>query len=257
MSRPLQGKVAIVTGGSRGIGAEISKELARRGASVALTYVSSPEGAQATVSQIESESGGSVQAIAIQADCSQPTTVVAKLVAEVVKKFGNQIDIIVNNAANGSDQTLDQVDAEIFDTMFHTNVLFPLLLVKESVPYFSKGGRIVNISSSGARTPMPYSILYSATKAALESITRTLAQQLGESHEITVNAVNPGPVKTDMWTGTDGVEEVEKAIIQRTLAAKRIGLVDDIAPIVAFLCDPSARWITANVTCANGGLIIL
>jgi len=79
-------------------------------------------------------------------------TVAARLVAEVVKKFGNQIDIVVNNAANGSDQTLDEVDGEIFDTMFHTNVLFPLLLVKESVPYLSKGGRIVNISSSGARS---------------------------------------------------------------------------------------------------------
>lgn len=93
-----------------------------------------------------------MQAIAIQADCAEPTTAAPRLVAEVVKKFGSRIDIIVNNAANGSDQTLNEVDREIFDTMFHTNVLFPLLLVKESVQYLSKGSRIVNISSSGARS---------------------------------------------------------------------------------------------------------
>ncbi|KAK7889934.1 hypothetical protein LTR67_008398 [Exophiala xenobiotica] len=117
---------------------------------------------------------------------------------------------------------------------------------------------------------MPYSILYSATKAALESITRSLAEHFGGSQGITVNAVNPGPVQTDMygisvlrsatdsvWTGSEGIEEAEAEIVKRTAAAKRIASVDDISPIVAFLCDPSARWITGNVTCANGGLIML
>lgn len=117
---------------------------------MALTYVSSAKGAQETVSQIESE--GSPKAIAIQADCSDPTTAAPKIVAETIKRFGKRIDIIINNAANGSDQFLENVDLAIFNTMFHTNVLFPLLLVKESVAYLSKGGRIVNISSSGART---------------------------------------------------------------------------------------------------------
>jgi NAD(P)-dependent dehydrogenase (short-subunit alcohol dehydrogenase family) len=117
---------------------------------VALTYVSSAKGAQETVSQIESE--GSPKAIAVQADCSDPTTAAPKIVAETIKNFGERIDIIVNNAANGSDQSLETVELDIFNIMFHTNVLFPLLLVKESMAYLSRGGRIVNISSSGART---------------------------------------------------------------------------------------------------------
>lgn len=133
-----------------GIGAEIALELARRGASVALTYVSSPKRAREVVSQIEAS--GESKAIAIQADCSDPTTAAPKVVAETIQAFGKQIDIIINNAANGSDQTIEEVETEIFDTMFHTNVLFPLLLIKESTPYLQKGGRIVNISSSGSRS---------------------------------------------------------------------------------------------------------
>jgi 3-oxoacyl-[acyl-carrier protein] reductase len=173
MATSLQGKVAIVTGGSRGmseqlhvlsyhhsespnfesftigIGAGIARELARRGASVVITYVSSRGRAEATLSSIDAD--GSPKGFAIQADCGVPEHSASKIVAETVAHFGDKIDIIVNNAANGSDQSLAEVDRSTFDTMFHTNVLFPLLLIKESSPYISKRARIVNISSVGAR----------------------------------------------------------------------------------------------------------
>ncbi|KAK7889935.1 hypothetical protein LTR67_008399 [Exophiala xenobiotica] len=149
MARPLDGKVAIVTGGSRGIGAAIATELARRGASIVLTYVSSAKGALATLHQIEAVGGP--KAVAVQADCSDAEVAARKVVAEAVKGFGPGIDIIVNNAANGNDHSLEEVDTPTFDIMFHTNVLFPLALVKESAPYLRRCGRIVNISSAGAR----------------------------------------------------------------------------------------------------------
>jgi 3-oxoacyl-[acyl-carrier protein] reductase len=149
MSAPLDGQVAIVTGGSRGIGAGIARELAKRGAHVALTYVSSPARAQAVVDDIESQ--GWPKAIAVHADCALPEEVAPKLVSKTVEAFGDKINIIVNNAANGADHLISEITTEIFDVMFHTNVLFPILLVKEALKYLQKHARIVNISSTAAR----------------------------------------------------------------------------------------------------------
>lgn len=149
MSQPLQGQVAIVTGGSRGIGAGIARELAERGAHVALTFVSSAAKANAVVQEIESQVWP--KAIAIQAYCGQPEEAAPRIVAETVTAFGEKINIIINNAANGSDHLVSEMTREIFDLMFHTNVLFPILLVKESMKYLQRHARVVNISSTAAR----------------------------------------------------------------------------------------------------------
>jgi NAD(P)-dependent dehydrogenase (short-subunit alcohol dehydrogenase family) len=149
MGGPLDGQVAIVTGGSRGIGAGIARELAKRGAHVVLTFVSSPAKAQAVVQDIESQ--GWPKAIAIQADCSKPEESAPKVIAETVAAFGPKINIIINNAANGDDHLVSEMTREIFDVMFHTNVLFPILLVKEAMKYLQRHARVVNISSTAAR----------------------------------------------------------------------------------------------------------
>ncbi|OJJ07430.1 hypothetical protein ASPVEDRAFT_33653 [Aspergillus versicolor CBS 583.65] len=263
MSQSLTGKVAIVTGGSRGIGAGIVKELAKRGASVAFTYLSSAK-AQLLLNELHSSG---IRAIAIQADCADAAASAKKIVGQVVASFG-QIDIIVNNAGNGEDHSLSDVTEEQFNRIFHINLLFPLLLVQESVPYLQQKARIVNVGSITGRiarpAAYPSAILYAASKAGLDSVTKSLAFTLGlrgnmpgRKFEATVNTINPGPVATDMWEQTPGREEYEENLYPRTAAGDRVASVQDIAPIVAFLCEEQSRWVTGNVTCANGGLLMI
>ncbi|KAF9893456.1 hypothetical protein FE257_010768 [Aspergillus nanangensis] len=251
MAKSLEGKIAIVTGGSRGIGAEIARELAQRGASVAITYVSSHTKAEQVTNEIRQSFG--VDTLAIRADSREAVDSSKKVVRETVDKFG-AIDIIVNNAANGGDHTLADITEEAFNDVLHTNTLFPLLVVQESLPYLQKKARIVNVGSIGGRIPYPSAILYAASKAALESITKSLAFTLGREYEATVNIINPGPVETDMWDNTPGRMEIQQALYSRTAAGDRVASVQDIAPIVAFLCEEQSRWVTGSMTCANGGL---
>ncbi|KAF2171632.1 hypothetical protein M409DRAFT_17868 [Zasmidium cellare ATCC 36951] len=257
---PLKGKNTIVTGGSRGIGQAIALELAKRGANILITYNASATGANKTLSLIASQTP-SAKAHAIQANCRTAQPTAEKILREAQNFFpdGGGIDIIVNNAADGEMTPLDALDTEAFDRIMHTNVLLPLLLYKVCRPHLRRGVRIVNVSSIAARTAVPFNYAYGASKAALESITRSMAMELGRSLEGTANAVNPGPVSTDMWNTAKGLDipAAEKQIAAMTLAGDRIGYVDDIFPIVAFLCDPSAKWVTGNVTCANGGLCML
>ncbi|PGH03372.1 hypothetical protein GX51_04103 [Blastomyces parvus] len=256
-STPLKGKFAIVTGGSRGLGRAIALELARRGASILLTFASSAAGAEKTVADITAAGG---KAYAVAANGHDPQKATDAILAKALEVSRDGIDIVVNNAADGSDQTLEEVDTAMFDRVMHANVLFPILLVKACRPHFRRGARIVNVSSTSARRGMASAICYAASKAALENLTRSLAWELGRSLDATVNAVNPGPIATEMWYNTTTapdveLNEVEEFLKRQTPAGHRIATAEDVSAIVAFLCDPSARWISGVVTCANGGLV--
>ncbi|KAF2160548.1 hypothetical protein M409DRAFT_70306 [Zasmidium cellare ATCC 36951] len=256
MSRVLEGKGAIVTGGSRGIGAEIARELAKQGASVLITYARSSQAAEEVVNEINQiKSNPNAKAKAIKADAADAQKAAETTIAEAASLFDGGVDIIVNNAANGEDLELKDVTTKTFEECFIPNVLYPLLLVKLSKPVLRKKARIVNLSSVAARSPYPIGIMYGAAKAALESVTKSLAKELGHEYEATVNAVNPGPVRTEMWSEVPGAEELEGVLADPTPASPRIGEVMDIAPIVAFLCQEQSRWVTASVVNANGGLL--
>ncbi|KAL4780905.1 hypothetical protein BJX76DRAFT_336743 [Aspergillus varians] len=246
----LQGKHAIVTGGSRGIGAGIAKELAKQGAKVVITYASSSQKADEVVEAIKSAGG---DAASVRADCMSPDAP-AQVVRTSLDAFGEGIDIIVNNAGAGDELFLADITNEHFDKMFYTNVRFPMFLVKECLPHLRRGGRVVNISSVVARQGWTMQSAYGATKACMESLARTWAVELGQKYGITVNTVNPGPVATDMWDAmpAEALAEMDH-YIKTTPAAPRVGTVDDITQIVVFLCEERARWITGSTMCANGG----
>jgi NAD(P)-dependent dehydrogenase (short-subunit alcohol dehydrogenase family) len=160
-----------------------------------------------------------------------------------------------NSAALGIDANLDEVTEELFQTHFDTNVKGPIFLTKAVIPHIAKGGRVVFVSSAAARLGVAGQTVYGATKAANESCARVWAKELGQSHGITVNCVNPGPVATDQWQESDDqFRQDMQPLIESTPAAARIAEVDDIAPLVAFLCTDDARWATGSVLCANGGL---
>ncbi|BCS21874.1 SDR family NAD(P)-dependent oxidoreductase [Aspergillus puulaauensis] len=252
----LEGKVAIVTGGTRGIGYGIAIELAHRGAAVLITYVSpgSAKFAQELISKVE-KSGG--KAAAVQADCCSVDS--PKLIVDTaIKTFTGKIDILVNNAGISEELWLRDCTYDHFERVFQTNVRFPMFLAQASLPYLSKGGRILNMSSVAAREAWKMHTVYSASKAAIESFTRTWSLELGHEYGVTVNCINPGPVATEMWDAmpAETQEETQK-YIDNVPAAPRLATVDDIAQIATFLCEDEARWITGSTTCANGGAVMV
>ncbi|KAJ3580471.1 hypothetical protein NPX13_g80 [Xylaria arbuscula] len=249
----LQGRVAIVTGGSRGIGAGIAQELGKRGAKVVITYAASSAKAEKVVEIIKTSS----DAIAIKADCMDPASP-EKIVSATIQTFGERVDIIVNNAGAGDELFLEDTTLEHFDKVFYTNVRFPMFLVKSCLPYLQNGGRIVNLSSVVARQGWAMQGAYGASKACMESLARTWATELGHKYGVTVNCVNPGPVATDMWNATppDAAPGIE-GYIKSTPAAPRVGEVDDVVQIVAFLCEEGSRWVTGSTVCANGGACLV
>jgi 3-oxoacyl-[acyl-carrier protein] reductase len=245
----LKGKVAVVTGASKGIGAAIAEHLAAAGATVVVNYSSSKEGADKVVANIKKQGG---QAVALQANLSKPEEV-QKLFAETKKTY-DKVDILVNNAGVYAFAPLEDVTPELFHKQFDLNVLGLLLASKEAVKLMgSAGGSIVNISSVAARSAPPTTSVYSATKGAVDAITRSLSQELG-AKKIRVNSVNPGMVETE-GTHTAGITESDfRKQIEADTPLGRIGQPKDIAPTVVFLASDDSSWITGETFYVAGGL---
>lgn len=250
VSLNLRGKVAIVTGASRGIGAGIAFELARRGAKVAGTYTSqgSERAMEALIEKIDGLSNGS-QAVKIKADLRDPS-VPKQILEQTFQAFGTNVDILVNNAGAELVKPLQDITVEYFASIYDLNVRGPLLMTQAVLPHLRRPGRIINISSVGARYGFKDLSLYCSSKAALEGLTRCWAAELGAAGH-TVNAVNPGPVQTQL------MENIPKEYIEmqksQTPVENRIGTVDDIAQIVAWLASEESRWISGQVLSASGG----
>ena len=249
MSKKLVGKVAVVTGASKGIGAAIAKHLAAEGAAVVVNYSASKEAADRVVAEIKSGGG---KAVAIQANIATPADV-ERLFAETRQHF-DQLDILVNNAGIYDFAPLDSVTPEHFHKQFDLNVLGLLLASRQAARHFgANGGAIVNISSVVASAPVKNASVYSATKAAVDAITKALAKELG-SRKIRVNAINPGMVETEGLRGT----EIAASDFRKTTEAQtplgRIGQPDDIAPAAVFFASSDSAWITGETLTISGGL---
>ena len=245
----LQGKVAIVTGASKGIGAAIAKAYAAEGAAVVVNYASSREGADRVVAEITGTGG---KAIAVGGDVSKSADV-ASLFAATQKAFG-KIDILVNNAGVYRFAPLEEVTEAGYRRHFDTNVLGPLLTMREALKYFpAAGGAVINVSSVAAYSPTPTASVYSGTKGALDTITLVLAHELG-ARNIRVNSLNPGLIETEgvHTLGAIGTD-FEKDVVARTPLG-RIGQPDDIAKVAVFLASDDAGWITGERVAASGGL---
>jgi len=244
----LQGKVAVVTGASKGIGAGIARAFAAEGAAVVVNYASSREGAEKVVSEIRAAGG---RAIAVGGDVAEAADVKA-LLEETKKAFG-KLDVLVNNAGVFEFFPVESFNEAEFHRQFNINVLGPTLLAQEALKHFGpEGGSIINVSSVAAYNSPANSVVYSATKAALDTVTRVLAAELGP-RKIRVNSLNPGGVETE-GTHRIGVigSDFEKDIVRRT-SLGRIGQPEDIAKVAVFLASDDAGWITGERITASGG----
>jgi 3-oxoacyl-[acyl-carrier protein] reductase len=245
----LEGKVAVVTGASKGIGASIAQHLAAEGAAVVVNYASSKESAERVVKDVTGKGG---RAMAVQADVARPADV-ERLFAETTRAFG-RLDILVNNAGVYEWLPLEQVTEAHFHRHFDLNVLGLLLTSKEAVKQFGpQRGSIINISSLASDAAMAGSSVYSASKAAVDSITRTLAAELGP-RGIRVNAINPGVVETEGTQSGGFVEGDFRKEVEGRTPLGRIGQPRDIAPAVVFLASDDAAWITGQTMFITGGL---
>jgi 3-oxoacyl-[acyl-carrier protein] reductase len=247
--KKLNGKVAIVTGASKGIGADIARGLAREGATVVVNYASSRAGADDVVAAITSGGG---KAVAIQGNVSSEADV-KRLFAETAKAFGRP-DILVNNAGVFSFAPIQEFSAEEFHRQFDTNVLGLLLATREAVNLFgAEGGSIINISSSVTSTNPPGSSIYTGTKGAVDSITRVLAKELG-ARKIRVNSINPGLVETEgtHTLGLIGGDWQKMRESQTPLG--RTGQPSDITAVAVFLASEDSGWLTGELILASGGL---
>jgi 3-oxoacyl-[acyl-carrier protein] reductase len=242
----LAGKVAIVTGASKGIGAAIAEELAKDGASVIVNYSSSAAGAETVVAKIKSGGG---KAKAVRADVSRPGEA-KQLIDATVSEFG-RVDILVNNAGVYEFVPLHEITEKHFDRLFNVNVR-GLLFASQAAAIGEQGGSIINISSMASQSPPPGGSVYSATKGSVDVITQSLAAELGP-RKIRVNAVSPGPVETE---GTHSMAEWDqfKAFMLPRTPLGRIGQPDDIATVVSFIASEDAGWITGQIIPAAGGL---
>ena len=239
----LKGRVALVTGSSRGIGAAIARRLALEGAAVIVHYNAQRGPAESLVSEIG-------YARAVGADLGSPSGP-AELVRAAFEWKG-ALDIVVNNAGALTVGAVDALDADAIDRMLAVNVRAVILTTREFAAVTqSRAGRVINISSIAGSMPNGGASVYAATKAAVDSLTRSHATELG-SRGITVNAVAPGPTETDMYSA---LPAETKGIVTRTMPLGRMGRPDDIAPVVAFLASDDAQWVTGQVIAASGGAI--
>jgi 3-oxoacyl-[acyl-carrier protein] reductase len=249
MSKKLLGKVAVVTGASKGIGAAIARHLAAEGAAVVVNYSASKEAAQRVVATIN-ESGGT--AVAVQANVSDPADI-KRLFAETKDKF-DKLDILVNNAGIYEFAPLENVTPEHFHKQFDLNVLGLVLTSQEAAKHFGPaGGTIVNISSVVAHSPVATASVYSGTKAAVDAITRSLAKELGPRN-IRVNAINPGMVETEGLQGAGIAHSDFRKATEAQTPLGRIGQPDDIAPAAVFFASSDSSWITGETLTISGGL---
>jgi 3-oxoacyl-[acyl-carrier protein] reductase len=250
MSKKLAGKVAVVTGASKGIGAQIARQLAADGASVVVNYASSRSGADKVVADVVAAGG---KAVAVQADVSKEADVI-RLFQETKKQFG-RLDILVNNAGIYEFAGVEQITADHFHKTIDLNVLGLLLASREAVKLFDNaGGNIVNVSSVVSTNAPPGTAVYSASKAAVDAITKVLAKELG-AKKVRVNAVNPGMVETEGTTTagiTVGESDFKKMVLSQTPLG-RIGVPSDIAPAVSFLVSPESSWLTGETLVIAGG----
>ncbi len=247
----LQNKIAVVTGASRGIGREITKQLASEGAFVVAHYNSSENDVKALLDEIKKDGG---EGISIRADLSKPETVsgfVEKLSGELTAQKGtSKIDILVNNAGIVSYNSFAETSEEEFDRLFNVNVKSLFFLTQKLLPQIADGGRIINLGSVVSRIHFPNIMAYSATKGTVDVLTKHLAAELGERN-ITVNSVAPGAIETDMsqWLSSD--EGAQTAYSMQAL--KRVGQSSDIARVVEFLASENSSWITGQIIEASGG----
>ncbi len=244
----LANKVAIVTGGSRGIGAAIAMRLARDGAKVVVNYSSSEGEANEVVAAIKS--AGS-DAIAVQANMGVPADITA-LFAATKAKFG-RLDVLVNNAAIMKRTFLHEVTAENFDAHFNVNVRGYLLASKEAAAMMTDGGSIILVGSAISRMAYPGAVVYTATKGAIDVMARVLAAELGPKG-IRVNVVAPGSTRTDMNSAKSGKTKEEEHQEEQATALRRIGEPEDIADATVFLATDDARWVTGTWLDVSGGI---
>ncbi|KAK5164659.1 uncharacterized protein LTR77_009865 [Saxophila tyrrhenica] len=247
--RTLEGKIAIVTGASRGIGKAIAFDLALRGAKVVITY--SSDRSKAPVEQLISQIKVEARSSAIGVQCNlQHLSAPKEIIDASIQAFGNHIDILVNNAAAISANFISDITPEYFEEIFSLNVRAPLLMVQAVHPHLRAPGRIINISSVAARNGYPGTGTYAASKAALEGYTRNWAAELGKDGT-TVNAVEPGPVESEMLDQVD--PKTVEAQKQQTPVEQRVGKTEEIAEIVGFLAEPRSSWVTGQCLSASGG----
>jgi 3-oxoacyl-[acyl-carrier protein] reductase len=240
--------VAVVTGASKGIGAEVARHLAAEGASVVVNYASSKAGAEKVVAEITGKGG---KAVAVQADVASPEDI-RRLFAETKRAFG-RLDVLVNNAGVYDFAPLEAITPEHFHRQFDLNVLGLILTTQEAVKHFGpEGGSVVNISSVVGKLALPNATVYSATKAAVDSVTRTLSAELGPK-KVRVNAVNPGMVVTEGNASAADAENEFRKVVEAHTPLGRIGQVDDIAPAVVFFASDDAKWVTGETLYIAGG----
>jgi 3-oxoacyl-[acyl-carrier protein] reductase len=245
----LNGKIAVVTGASKGIGAGIAKQLAAEGAAVVVNYASSKQDADRVVDEISKRGG---KAVAVQGNVAKKADV-ERLFAEAEKAFG-KIDIVVNNAGVYEFMPLEDVTEQQFHKMFDTNVLGMLLSTQEALKHFNAdGGSVINISSLASSLTPPTAVVYNATKGAVDAITRTLAKELGP-RKIRVNSINPGMVITE-GVVTGGFHESEfRTMLESQTPLGRVGQTEDIAPAAVFFASDDSKWVSGETLVIAGGL---
>ncbi|MDP2248034.1 MAG: glucose 1-dehydrogenase [Nitrosomonadales bacterium] len=249
MSKRLENKVAVVTGASKGIGAEIAKALAAEGASVVVNYASSKEGADNVVSEIINKGG---KAFAIQGDVSKQSDI-TNLFSQTKSVYG-QLNILVNNAGVFDFAPLEQISEEHFHKQFNLNVLGLLLTTKEALALFPEtGGSVINISSVVTTLTPPNSAVYTATKGAVDALTGVLAKELG-ARKIRVNAINPGLIATEGAHAGGFTEGDMKTWVETTAPLGRIGQVDDIGPTAVYLASEDSKYVTGETIKVAGGM---
>jgi 3-oxoacyl-[acyl-carrier protein] reductase len=249
MSKKLAGKVAVVTGASKGIGAAIARHLADEGAAVVVNYSSSKEGAERVVADIVRNGG---KAVAVRANVAKPAEI-SRLFSAAKETFG-RLDVLVNNAGIYEFAPLEAVTAEHFHKQFDLNVLGLILATQEAVKHFGpEGGSVINISSVVSTFGVPNGSVYSATKAAVDAVTRSLAKELAP-RKVRVNSINPGMVETEGLHAAGIPESEMRKQVEAQTPLGRLGQPDDIAPAAVYLASADSKWVTGETFYIAGGM---